>query len=201
VTGDLAVPRPPILLLPLLGGLLGCDGPTVAVKTDPAAEVRVVRQEGETTATTIRRSGAADTDLPAATPIYPGAAIKTDIASSSKEEGGSGRVIVMTTSDSLEKVAAFYDARAKEAGVTAGMIVTDTDSALRIYGDEKSDTGSMVGISRDPGKSLTEIVITAGKGPNVVVARIKDGLPPPPPPPPPPGDRTKVAAVVDGRLQ
>jgi hypothetical protein len=185
----------------LIFALAGCDGPTVTVKTDPDAEVRVIKREGETTVTTITTGDGTVADLSAATPIYPGATIKTQIASSSDEEGGKGRLIVMTTSDSLEKVVAFYDARAKEAGATASMIVTDEDSAVRIYGDDKSDSGSMVGMSRDPGASLTEIVITVGKGPNVVVAGVKEGLPPPPPLPPLPGDEPKVAAVMGGRLQ
>jgi hypothetical protein len=180
-----------------------CDGPSVTVKTDPAGETQVVTRDGNGSVTTVAAGGSITlgADLPAATPVYPGAAIEAQIASGSTEEGGEGRVVVMKTADPLDKVAAFYDAQARKAGVAASMTVTEADSVVRMYGDEKSGMGSMVAISRNPEESRTEIVITAGMASGRALADMPEDFPPPPPPPPPPGEKAKVAAVVDGRLQ
>lgn len=103
--------------------------------------------------------------LPAFAPPYPGAAVKTQITEPTNMGGKpTGSVVIFLTPDPVAKVAAFYDARAKDAGVKAGMIVNDPDSAVRIFGEEggsKSD-GTLIAISKSDEEPGTEIVITSG---------------------------------------
>jgi hypothetical protein len=196
----------PFAALAVLLALAACDGPaaTVKIEANEDARTQIVATEGGTTVKTVTAGGAVEvgTDLPAATPAYPGAAIKTQIASASSKDGGSGQIVVMTTGDPIAKVAAFYDANARAKGIAATMIVNDGDTAVRIYGDEKRGEGAMVAITREKGEDQTEIVITSGVKRDVRVFAGADGVPLPPlPPPPPPGDKAKVAAVMGGRLQ
>lgn len=106
------------------------------------------------------------TSLPAFAPAYPGARVTTRIGDSALPDGtAKGSVVIFSTPDPVAKVAAFYDAKAKELGLKAGMIVNDEDSAVRIFGtgdkDDKAE-GALIAISKaDDGKG-SEIVITAG---------------------------------------
>lgn len=103
------------------------------------------------------------TDLPAFAPAYPGARLTTRIGAGG-EGKGPGTLLVFETSDAVDKVSAFYDARAKEAGAKASMQVTEVDSSVRIYGggpDGKAG-GAMIAISRSEEGPGSEIVITAG---------------------------------------
>jgi hypothetical protein len=98
--------------------------------------------------------------LPAFAPPYPGARLATRIGGG--EAGGSGALLVFETSDPVDKVTAFYDARAKEAGAAASVEVNEGDSAVRIYGGGDNEKGAMVAISKAEDKPGTEIVITSG---------------------------------------
>lgn len=99
--------------------------------------------------------------LPAFAPAYPGARLATRI-SGGEASSGKGALLVFETTDSVDKVAAFYDARAKEAGAAATVVVTEAESAVRIFGGKDSDTGAMIAISKSEDKPGTEIVITSG---------------------------------------
>lgn len=103
--------------------------------------------------------------LPSFAPAYPGATVKTQLADVNRE-GARGGMWVLETADPVEKVAAFYDAKAKEAGVKPGMFVNEKDSAVRIFGSESGKTnkaeGALIAISREAGEATTKIVITAG---------------------------------------
>ncbi len=113
-------------------------------------------------------------DLPAFAPAYPGARLATRIRGDGVGNG-EGALLVFETPDPVEKVRAFYDARAREAGARATMEVTEADSAVRIYGrgtDGKAG-GAMIAISRSDDSQGTEIVITSGM-PRAEVVRLEE---------------------------
>jgi hypothetical protein len=153
------------LSLAALVATAACDS-AITVKSQPAADsVAVAASEGRTASASAAAGPVSvriSTDLPRFAPAYPGAAVVTQIASASSGEGGKGVMVVLRTADPVDKVAAFYDARARQAGVAASMIANDGDSAVRIYGDGESRQGAMVAISR--GDEGTEIAITSGRG-------------------------------------
>jgi hypothetical protein len=102
-------------------------------------------------------------DLPAFAPLYPGAKVTTQVAKAAGD-GTRGGMVVLRTDDPVAKVIAFYDAKAKEAGLKASMMVNDEEGAVRIFGDNDgtSGRGALIAIGKsDEGKG-TEIVITAG---------------------------------------
>jgi hypothetical protein len=99
--------------------------------------------------------------LPAFAPAYPGARLATRIGGG-EAGGGKGALLVFETTDAVEKVTAFYDARAKEAGAAASVVVNEADSAVRIFGGKDHEKGAMVAISKSEDKPGTEIVITSG---------------------------------------
>ena len=98
--------------------------------------------------------------MPVYLPQYPGATVKAQIAA----PGGHGGVIVMETPDPVDKVVAFYDARAKESGVRPSTFTTDSDGAVRIYGDSGSASGGLLAISPSDEGPGSEIVLTMGRG-------------------------------------
>jgi hypothetical protein len=114
------------------------------------------------------------TDLPAFAPAYPGARLTTRIQGNGIGDG-KGALFVFETPDQVEKVSAYYDARAREAGARATVEVTEADSAVRIYGggaDGKAD-GAMIAISGSDEGPGTEIVITSGM-PKAEVVRLEE---------------------------
>lgn len=103
-------------------------------------------------------------DLPSFAPVYPGATVTTQMGKPG-EGGVTGRLVVMESKDPVDKVAAFYDAKAKEAGITPSMFVNETDSAVRIYGGADGDEragGALIAISKAEDGTGSEIVITSG---------------------------------------
>jgi hypothetical protein len=136
------------------------------VVVKPEAKVTVITTtKGAIVSSSDGKDGlAAPKDLPAFAPVYPGAVIKTQISDVvGGGDKGKGLLLVMQTADPVAKVAAFYDAKAKEAGVTPGMFVNDADSAVRIIGsaDGKAE-GALIAISKSDEGAGTEIVITSG---------------------------------------
>ena len=105
-----------------------------------------------------------DSLMPDYLPHYPGASVKAQITA----PGGKGGVVVMESTDPVAKVVAFYDARAKEAGVRPSTFTTDSDGAVRIYGDPRSDSGGLLAVSPTDSGSGSEIVLTMGRGGHVV---------------------------------
>lgn len=155
----------PLGALAALALLSACeDKAQVAVKPD--ADVTVITSPAGATVSTAPDGGSLDvTDrLPAFAPLYPGATVKTRIGDVAGKDGeAKGVLLVMQTADPVAKVAAFYDAQAKAAGVTPGMFVNDTDSAVRIIGsaDGKAE-GALIAITKSEDGPGTEIVITSG---------------------------------------
>lgn len=149
-----------LMLPPLLLASACKDEPRVTVTADGTT---VVDGPGE-----VRVVEAADgaslpppAGLPGFAPAYPGARLATRIGGDAVGEGR-GTLLVFETTDPVEKVAAFYDARAKEAGAAAAVMVTEPDSAVRVYGGKTEGEGAMVAISRNGSGPGSEIVITSG---------------------------------------
>ncbi len=121
--------------------------------------------------------------LPAFAPAYPGASVKTQLSGIESEDSGKGQLVVFNTSDPVAKVAAFYDAQAKENGAKAAMVVNEADSAVRIFGGESRDekAGALIAISKSEDGSGTDIVITSGAAETTVKKwKAKDWSGPPP---------------------
>jgi hypothetical protein len=141
-----------------------------ACRDEPKIIVKKVEGQSETTAfpggavveaASEGQSLAVPDDLPAFAPAYPGARLATRIGGESVGDGR-GALMVFETSDPVEKVAAFYDARAKDAGAAATVLVTEADSAVRIFGGKDQEKGAMVAISASDEGTGSEIVITSG---------------------------------------
>lgn len=151
-----------VLTLLLLVGACR-DEPKIIVKADgstnvlPGGEGAVIQAAGD------GKSLPVPTDLPAFAPAYPGARLTTRIGAGGQGEGP-GALLVFETADPVDKVSAFYDARAREAGAEASMQVTELDSSVRIYGGGPDGKlgGAMIAISRSEDGPGTEIVITSG---------------------------------------
>jgi hypothetical protein len=156
----------PRLILAALGGLAlaACggqetktvtvpagDGGTATVKTTQkgdAQEVTITGKDGKTTAT-ISAGGegaAAPANLPAFAPAYPGAKIDSSIVGSGPE--GSGGVLVMTTPDSPDKVAAFYEARMKAANLADTTRFTNND--MQMIGGTAGEKGPSANVTISP---------------------------------------------------
>lgn len=133
------------LLLPVLW-LASCDKlPTAEVKVEAS------KTDGAKSATAL--------DMAAIAPIYPGAEVKTRISGAGHEEDA---LLVLKTSDPLEKVAAFYDSKA--SGLKADMEINEKDSIVRIYGGDGAESngkGALVTLNRSKDGSGTEIVIVS----------------------------------------
>jgi hypothetical protein len=158
----------PLGLLALTMLLSACEEKTQVV-VKPDAEVSVITSsDGATVSTATDGSSLEVTDrLPAFAPLYPGATVKTRISDVAGKDGSSkGLLLVMNTPDPVAKVAAFYDEKAKAAGVKPGMYVNEKDSAVRIFGsgasEGRSAEGALIAISRADEGPGTDIVITSG---------------------------------------
>jgi len=172
-------------------GLAACGG-TEAPASKEQQVVAVATANGTTSvATTVdgtvttRNSSQASLRSPSNflpfAPPYPGAKIRTRVASADSAEG-SGSMIAMETPDDFAKVVAFYDEKARAAGATATMVSNSDDGAVRIFGDSASNTGALISISPNQEAAGTVIVIASGEDPQAL-------------------DAAKVAAAGAGRLQ
>jgi hypothetical protein len=141
-----------------------------ACRDEPKIVVKKIEGRSDTTelpggavieAASEGQSLAVPEDLPAFAPAYPGARLATRIGGEAVGDGR-GALMVFQTADPVEKVAAFYDARAKDAGAAATVLVTEADSAVRIYGGKDQQKGAMVAISTSDEGTGSEIVITSG---------------------------------------
>ncbi len=184
-----------LIALSLLSGCGSSDKEVSAAKVDDTA-VSVATAESTTVISTADSEAVTESsggrvkvtdakDLPDYAPAYPGAEVKTRVASADSEEG-SGSLIAMRTEDSFEQVVAFYDLKAKRANTPAKMVTNEKDASVRVFGNETTGEGSLVAISRDASGTGTVIVITSGKG--KLVPKDKD-------------EAAKVAASQGVRLQ
>lgn len=178
--------------------LLGACGSPTDKKTDVSVDETAVAVASAGSSTTVSAAAAeaggvtgngaaaaAPGELPAFAPLYPGAEIKTRVASASSAEG-TGSLIAMRTADPFEKVVAFYDLKGQSAPGQAKIMTNEKDASVRIYGSEANGEGALVAISRDKSGSGTVIVITGGSGRMAPTDE---------------GEAAKVAASQGARLQ
>lgn len=150
------------------------DEPKIIVKAEGGTSVLTGGDGAVIQAAGDGKSLPVPTDLPAFAPAYPGARLVTRIGAGG-ESKGPGALLVFETADEVDKVSAFYDARARDAGAKASMEVTEVDSSVRIYGGgpDGEAGGAMIAISRSDEGPVTEIVITSGM-PRADVVRLEE---------------------------
>jgi hypothetical protein len=142
------------------GGKVVKAGDGTTTITGPDGEKVVINTEGGSATDAQAREVAAS--LPKFAPFYPGAKVLTVISAEGGKSGGGGLMVTLLTPDAVDKVTAFYDARMADAGVKAQMKMDNADSATRLVGDDTSEAGAMIVMSRsDDG---TTIALTVGSG-------------------------------------
>jgi hypothetical protein len=138
------------------------DEPRIIVKADGGTSVVTGAGGAVVEAADDGKSLPVPTDLPSFAPPYPGARLTTRIGGAQMGDGGA--LLVFETNDPVATVSAYYDARAKDAGAKPSMVVTEADSAVRLFGgaDGHARGGAMIAISRSDDGPGSEIVITSG---------------------------------------
>jgi hypothetical protein len=136
------------------------------VMTDAAGNstTATVKSDGE--ATTIKsedgtltvNTGGDKTAFPSFAPQYPGSKV-TSVMTASGEQGKSGQVIGMETSDDPARVLAFYEEKLKAANMPVKMKTTTPEGGMIAAGNE-GDQGAMITVGRSG--DMTNIGIIAG---------------------------------------
>jgi hypothetical protein len=149
------------------------DEPKITVTSDGSTKVVAIPGGAVVEAAEDGASLEPLSELPRFAPAYPGAQLATRVTGGVRGED-QGVLVVFRTPDAVDKVIAFYDAQAKSAGASASVIVTEADSAVRIFGGESGANaeGAMVAITRSDEGPGTEIVITSGMA-KADVARVE----------------------------
>jgi hypothetical protein len=99
-------------------------------------------------------------DLPPFAPLYPGATV-VGVGDATGQFMG-GRMITMTTTDSLDAVMAFYDERITTAGATPGARTQTATSASRSVSMDGAPRGSIVADAADGTTTITITHATPG---------------------------------------
>ncbi|WP_174291728.1 hypothetical protein [Sphingomonas bacterium] len=117
------------------------------------------RKNGNITAE-IGSSAKMPTDLPAWVPAYPGSAVMMAQNQNLKSSGGPVENVMLQTSDSLAKVAAFYDAKIAQAGLkpmhtvssddVSTRMVDTPDGMISVAASKVDDGGTTISITRMP---------------------------------------------------
>ena len=122
------------------------EGETVWKMTD---------EDGETTISSVTQD-VSEADV--GVKFYPGAEVEHGSkASTTADEGGSWSVVVLTTKDSVDKVAGFY----KKHYADGSQVIEAADTVHIIMAASGAE-GKTVTITRDDDESVTRIAITAG---------------------------------------
>lgn len=153
-------------------GLAG-GGPHLALAAFAAIGLMTTACKDQTSsAGTASETPAQTVRLPDFAPVYPGATIRKQVTEATLGDA-QGTMVVLDTADPIRTVAAFYDARAQEAGLKASLIVDEDDSAVRIYNSGGIDgKGGMISISPGTDGTGSSIVITAGQSAISAVERM-----------------------------
>ncbi|GAA0282896.1 hypothetical protein GCM10009127_25400 [Alteraurantiacibacter aestuarii] len=96
-------------------------------------------------------------DLPDGYTVYPGATVVSNSVINAND--GAGSIVMLTTPDSPDKVAAFYRAQAEAAGITIQMETTAQGSKM-IAGE--SGDGKTFSLSANPGDEGTMAQLIVG---------------------------------------
>jgi hypothetical protein len=123
--------------------------------TAGADGVKITDEKGQTA--TI--GGGSPKDLPSWLPIYPGATAQGSMASTTNE-GRSGGFSV-STKDSIEQVASYYESRLKDAGLTVDKNMLSSN--------DKTSGGTISGNSADKKRTAAVILSVADTGTQAVI--------------------------------
>ena len=130
------------------------DGTTTTATIKSDGEATTIKSEGATLTVNAGSDGAA---FPAFAPQYPGSKV-TSVMSGGKPGEGSGVVIGMETSDTPDKVLAFYEDKLKAASVPVKMKTTTPEGGMIAAGDEKEDSGAMITVGKSGDKTTIGII-------------------------------------------
>lgn len=136
------------------------DGSTIKVQEgDGEGEAKITASNAEGSAT-MTTGGAGQWPAAAASyaPAYPGGAVSASFAGSSKE--ASGGMVTFTTSDSPDKVIAFYKAKAEEAGL--GQVSSMDINGAKIFGAKDEQSGRSLSIQANVTDGKTSAAVTFG---------------------------------------
>ncbi len=159
-----------VLVLSACGGgdettITTADGKDVTIKSSGDGEDANISIKGENgeTATFNAGASAAGGTLPAGVAAYPGA--KSTMTMSGSEGGKKGGVAVLETTDSPDKVIAFYKAEATSKGLTKDVVEANSNSEGEVastYSAKSGDgTGLVVTAAQKDGK--TTITVMGGQ--------------------------------------
>jgi hypothetical protein len=116
---------------------------------------KVTNEKGETATL----GGGTPKDLPTWLPIYPGATAQGSMASTTNE-GRSGGFSV-TTKDSIDQVANFYESKLKDAGLTVEKNIMSAN--------DKTSGGTISGNSEDKKRTAAVLLSVADNGTTAVI--------------------------------
>lgn len=171
ITNSLAFATAALLTLSACGGngregtIAGENGEKVDYKVEESgggdANVEIKTKDGNLSITS--GDEAADGAMPGGLAAYPGAKVvsRMNMTSSGDKGEGSGSMVTLETSDSSDKVVAFYKDQLKTQGVTVESEMSTPDLVM-LVGKTKSGEAVQVMASKADGKM--SIVLTAGKG-------------------------------------
>lgn len=142
------------------GTFEGEDGETGEYTIDRATGETNATIETEDGTTTVRSGSNVPVDLPAGFSVYPGAEVVSNTVV--KQGQGSGTLVSLESTDSPDKVAAYYKAQAEDAGITIQMEMTT--NGMQMVGGESED-GLTFSIMASPGDDGgTNAQLTVGQG-------------------------------------
>lgn len=97
-------------------------------KTDQSNGETTLTIKGPDGQAVVKAGNNTDIELPAGFTLYPGATVVSNVTL--KGADGNQSTLAMTTTDSLDKVVAFYKQQAAAAGVELGAELKSSDSAM-----------------------------------------------------------------------
>lgn len=137
------------------------DGGKGEYAVDAEGESMTATVKTEDGTATMQSGPDAKPDLPKGFTVYPGGTIIT--VSNVKQKGESGSMMMFETTDSPEKVAAFYKKQAEAAGFE---ITTEADvnGSKTIAGETADKTSFMINANGSGDKTAAQLVIGKGAG-------------------------------------
>ena len=110
------------------------------------------------TISTVDGAAAANVDMPAFAPRYPGSTIVSAIQSQTAER--TSHMVNIETSDSVDKVAAFYEKAFADAGLSVTSRMMTAEGGL--MGAEGAGKKASIAVSVDEGKTMAVVSYSGG---------------------------------------
>jgi hypothetical protein len=159
-----------ILAPALLLAACGSNDKTVTIKGDDGKDMTMTvgEDDGTTTIKTedgeaVIRQGVAGAKFPAFAPQYPGSLV-TASANFSGKDNESGSMVTQETTDTPDKVMAFYKGKLTEAGMKIAMETNTPEGGMMAVESKEGGKkgGMMIIINKDAG-GKTSITFTGGQ--------------------------------------